>query len=106
MSTSYKWDFGNNDNTASINAYWLSKKLDLGNIPTLKRIFFTEVITNNADLTLQFQQRQNWETTWSSAITLTDSQEKHVLTTDWLGNLIQYKLTDNSTSTIFEIVSI
>jgi hypothetical protein len=99
----YLFDTGSNDNGSAINAYWTSKRIDLGDIPTLKRMYFTELITNSASFSLTEQHRQDWETSWSTAESLIDNTNKHTLVLDRLGNLIQYKLADNSSDTAFEI---
>ena len=102
-SYSYLFYNGNDDDGTAINAYWTSKRFDVKNIAQAKQLYHTEVITNNAAYGLAFQQRKNWETSWSDSVTLIQNQEKQVLKTERIANLIQYKFTDNSSSPISEI---
>jgi len=102
----YLFDDGDDDDGSDINAYWLNKKLDLGSVPTAKRMYQTDIITNSVDFSLTFQQRQNWDSSWSTAKSLTDNQYKHVMKTDRIGNLLQYKFADDSSDTAFKLIRV
>ncbi len=98
--TTYQLDVGNNDDGTAINGYWTSFKL--GADYYLAKMDEFCMATESVACTPTFQWRCNYETTYVSK-TLKTSTHKHDFDPSRIDNLIQFKITDNSTSPSFKI---
>lgn len=122
---SYRWDYGTSDDGSAINGYWLSRKWDFGWMPLLKKMGEVQVTLKTVgNYNLYYSFRYNWETSFSTpeALVMYSSEwllgdvlpatlggkiaRTHRLSIDGAFNLLQIKLSDNSTNPAFEVFSL
>ena len=103
-NTAWLFDNGNNDDSAAINGYFVTSKLDFGSEVILKSIRSITLTTDSVACTPTFQYLVDWSSTWSDAETLVTSTYANVFDIPVFEELLQWKIVDNSTSAGFEVI--
>lgn len=98
--TTYQLDVGSTDDGTAINSYWTSFKLGVDY--SLNKFDEFLMATESVACTPTFQWRCNYETTYITKV-LKTSTHKHDFDPSRIDNLIQFKISDNSTSPSFKI---
>lgn len=93
----------NADAGSAINAYWTSEKVGVSII--LDRFDEIEVETASVACTPSFSWRADWESSWISK-TMATSTNSHNWNIGRIDNLIQFKISDNSTDPAFKLWTI
>lgn len=109
--TNYTWllDSGNTDRKGSdnsaqdINAYWTSPKMDFQSEVTAKDLRRMQLTTRSVACTPTYQHRADWESSYSTAETLTTATNVHVYDIPKMQELFQWKITDDSSDAAFEV---
>lgn len=101
----YAWlfDNGNDDDDTAIDAYWDSMKISANAESYLKRARQMWLSTSSAAVTPSFASRVNWDTSYDTADTLVTSQNTHIIDVPKIGNLLQFRFSDNSKNAAFEL---
>lgn len=105
----YSWlfDSGNSDNSdTAIDAYWDSMKISATAESLLKKVRQAWLSTANVSVTPNFASRVNWDSSYDTADTLTTAQNTHIIDIPKIGNLLQFRFSDNSTNAAFELYKI
>jgi len=107
---SYLWDDTAQDDGTPVSAYWVSKKMDLGSIPALKKIHQVEINTKKTAVAgddIDFSYRSDWESSYSTAVALdTVNRNVHIVDVPRVENMIQMKLANDDADSVFEVYRI
>jgi len=108
VNYAHLFDSGNSDKDSAkaaeeIAAYWTSPRLDGDSEVLMKdlRLLFLTMKSVACTPTVQF--RTDWDSSWSTASTITSEATNHTEDIPYLDELVQFKFADDSTDPAFEL---
>ena len=108
VNYAHLFDSGTSDKDSAeaahnISAYWTSARLDGGNEVLMKDLRLLFLTMKSVVCTPEVQYRTDWDSSWSTASTVTSAATNHTEDIPYLDELIQFKFSDDSADEAFEL---
>jgi hypothetical protein len=102
----YSWlmDSGNSDDSATINGYYSTGKIDFGEEIQKKELRSLNVTMNNAAVTPLIQYRCDWESSFNAGSTLAANKAESTIDLPRFEELLQWKISETSTNPSWQLL--